>query len=285
MTIDAISACVRALSFIAMLQAAGMAMFLVMLGRFLERSAVDIGRVGFGSAVAGVVLVAVHYLLEAGRMAGAWNGVLDSGLQRLVLDSPLSAAAGLRLLGMLAIASTIRRHAGLAKLAGLIGAGCVVLSFAFVGHTADETRGRWLGAVLVLHLLAVAFWFGGLVPLYRVSRLESGSCAGHIVAQFSRLATWIVPALFVFGLVLSVVIVGRIGALAEPYGRLLLTKVAGFSLLMALAVANKWRYGPQLEHSVDANAAFRRSVAAEYVLICGVLAVTAVMTTFFSPSE
>lgn len=285
MTVDAISALVRALSFIAMLQAAGIAIFIAVFGRHLERSAQGIARLGVGSAIAGAVLVVVHYLLEAGRMAGALSGVLDTSLQSIVLDSPLSTVAGLRLLGLLAIASTLRSEAGFARLASLVGTLCVVVSFAFMGHTADEARGRWLGVALVLHLLAVAFWFGGLAPLYRVSKLEAGRCTERVVTQFSLLATWIVPALFVCGLLLSVAILGRFSALAEPYGRLLLAKVAGFSLLMGLAALNKWRYGPRLESSTDANAAFRRSVAAEYLLVCGVLIATAVMTTFFSPSE
>jgi putative copper export protein len=53
---------------------------------------------------------------------------------------------------------------------------------------------------------------------------------------------------------------------------------------MGLAAANKWRLGPALVHGpVQSGRWFRRSVAAEYVLIAAVLTITAVMTSLFSP--
>jgi putative copper export protein len=65
---------------------------------------------------------------------------------------------------------------------------------------------------------------------------------------------------------------------------LLIAKAVGFAVLMGLAAANKWRLGPALVHGpVQSGQWFRRSVAAEYVLIAAVLTITAVMTSFFSP--
>ena len=71
----------------------------------------------------------------------------------------------------------------------------------------------------------------------------------------------------------------------QPYGELVIAKVALFAVLLALAAFNKWRFGPALAGDGDlaAGQRFRRMVIAEYVLIVVVLAVTAVMTTFFSP--
>jgi putative copper resistance protein D len=72
--------------------------------------------------------------------------------------------------------------------------------------------------------------------------------------------------------------------LREPYGRLLIAKVVGFALLMGLAAANRWRLGPALaERRTGCERQFRRSLAAEYVLIVGILTITAIMTSFFSP--
>jgi putative copper export protein len=65
---------------------------------------------------------------------------------------------------------------------------------------------------------------------------------------------------------------------------LLIAKAVGFALLMGLAAANKWRLGPALGSGIVGSGQwFRRSVATEYVLIAAVLAITAVMTSFFSP--
>ena len=55
-------------------------------------------------------------------------------------------------------------------------------------------------------------------------------------------------------------------------------------MLMGFAALNKWRWVPGLAANLVASrAALRRSIAAEYLLIVIVLAVTAVLTTFYSP--
>jgi len=70
----------------------------------------------------------------------------------------------------------------------------------------------------------------------------------------------------------------------RTYGQLLLAKITLFAVLMGLAAGNRWRFGPGIAVGKAAAAQqFRRTVATEYLLICGVLAVTAVMTTFYSP--
>lgn len=284
-TADMISVLVRALSFIALFQAAGVAIVVAMFGRLLDLAANRIRTVGFVSALAGLLFVAAHYALEAARMAGTLAGALDLSLQELVLDSPMSTAAGLRLLGLTLIASTIRREGVVPTLAGLSGVFCVAVAFTFVGHTADGARGPGLAIVLTLHLIVVAFWFGGLAPLHIASRLEHRERTAQIVAAFTRIATVVVPGLFLLGVALTVALVDRWEVFTENYGVLLIAKATGFALLMGLASLNKWRYGPALAKTSDAAVAFQRAVAAEYLLICGVLVMTAVMTTFFSPSH
>jgi putative copper resistance protein D len=91
-----------------------------------------------------------------------------------------------------------------------------------------------------------------------------------------------VPVILLAGIVMAVLLLPNLQALSEPYGELLIAKVAGFAALMGLAAANKWRFGPALVHG-QSGLWFRRSVAAEYMLIAAVLTITAVMTSFFSP--
>jgi putative copper export protein len=282
---DVISVVVRALSFIALFQAAGIAISIAMFGRLLEQSSQRIREVGFISALAGLAFVAVHYSLEAARMAGSLAGIFDWSLQQLVLASSMSAAAGARLAGLLLIAITIRREGVAPILLGLAGAVSAVVGFTFVGHTANAEQGAWLPLLLIFHLLVVAFWFGGLAPLHIASRLEHRQRSAQIVAKFSWVASLVVPGLFLLGVALTLVLVDRWSVFAETYGLLLIAKASGFALLMALAAMNKWRYGPALASTSGAVAAFQRTVAAEYVLICLVLIATAVMTTFFSPSH
>lgn len=136
----------------------------------------------------------------------------------------------------------------------------------------------------MLHLLVVAFWFGALWPFDVVSRRETSREAGEMIEVFSAMRVWVVPAIRVAELSMATVTLPSLAALAEPYGELLIAKLAAFAILMGLAALNKLRFGPAISRGeVLAVRGFRRTVAAEYVLIFGVLTATAVMTTFFSP--
>ena len=284
MLTDVISAFVRALSFIALFQAAGIAIFIAIFGGQLEMASAAVRRLGVVSAGAGIVLVSVHYLLEAARMAGALAGMLDLSLQQLVFDSPMSAAWGLRIVGLTLIAAVINRNGRTWTQLGIAGAALAVAGFLLVGHTAVHASRLWLAMLLSLHLAIIAFWFGALAPLYVVSRKARAAVASQLVGNFSRIASWWVPGILLAGALLTVALVDRWAVFGEGYGLILLGKVAAFAVLMGLAALNKHRYAPAIA-TVAGGAAFRRAVAAEYLLICAVLSATAVMTTFFSPEH
>lgn len=285
MLTDIISAIVRALSFIALFQATGIAMFIAIFGRRLHLAAAAIRRVGFVSAIAGILFVSAHYGLEAARMAGALSGVFDWSLQHLVLDSSMSIAWGMRVAGLAIISVVINRTGRTWTQLGLAGAALTISGFLVVGHTAAHADRGWLAVLLSLHLAVVAFWFGALAPLCIVSRKETADVGGAIVEDFSRIASWWVPGILLAGVLLTAVLVDRWAVFGESYGIVLLAKVAGFAVLMGLAALNKWRYGPTLATVPGVAVSFRRAVAAEYLLICAVLSATAVMTTFFSPER
>ena len=281
MLADILSSLVRALSFIALFQAAGVVIFIAIFGRRLERTRDIVRRIGLVSALAGLLLVAAHYGLEAARMAGDLRGVFDLSLQSMVLHSSMSAGAAFRLVGLTLIAAALSRT-GRNEALGLAGVAATLVGFLFVGHTATDADRSWLAGLLTLHLAAVAFWFGALGPLFVVARREDASVATPIVDLFSKIASWWVPVILLAGALMTVLLVDRWSVFVQPYGLILLAKVSAFALLMLLASLNKWRYAPAL--AVPRMAiAFQRSVTAEYFLICAVLAATAIMTTFFSP--
>ena len=280
---DYLSAILRALGFAALFQAAGVAMFLAIFHAGLADSTPAIRRLGRIAAISGLAFVSSHFALEAGRMAGSLGGVLDPDLQQRVLTSPLGATTALRCAGLLLLAIGLRGD-GPPRLLAITGANLAVFSFALTGHTAVNHT-RWLLAPLLLaHLSIVAFWFGALMPLHIVSRSEIHTRAAKIVEHFSRIAFWLVPGILVAGIAMACFLLPNFAALRGTYGTLLLAKLAGFVLLMALAAANKWRLGPAIERGeVPAIRMFRRIVSLEYALIVVVLAVSAVMTSFFSP--
>jgi putative copper export protein len=199
-------------------------------------------------------------------------------------NSPARAALLCRLLGLLLIAAGLRRGGDRGTILAAGGAVLATAAFTLTGHTSVNVHRAALAALLMLHLLVVAFWFGALWPLYTASLRETPARASDIIGRFTAAATWLVPLILLAGIAMAVLLLPNVSALNEPYGRLLIAKAVGFAVLMGFAAANKWRLGPALVHGpAQSGVWFRRSVAAEYVLIAAVLAITAVMTTLFSP--
>jgi putative copper resistance protein D len=281
---DVLSVILRVLSFVMLFQAAGVAIFIAIFGRRLASSHETVRRLGRATAIFAIVLVAGHHAMEAARMAGEMSGMWDPALQAMAWNSPARAALIGRLLGLALIAIGLLGAGVRGTLVALGGAVLATGAFALTGHTSVSAHRGALAALLMLHLLVLAFWFGALWPLGIATLRESPARAADIIRRFTALATWLVPVVLLAGLVMAVLLLPNLSALSEPYGELLVAKVLGFALLMGLAAANKWRLGPALKSGTTQSGRwFRRSLAAEFVLIAAVLTITAVMTSFFSP--
>ena len=285
MTVDILSAALRALGFVALLQAGGAALFLAVLGGGLDAARRGILRLTRIAALAAAILLAMQYLLEPARMAGALSGVFDGELQRFALHSRAALVAGLRLAGLLLLAVALVGNGARMRSLGVAGAVLIALSFPAIGHSAEHPARWWLMPLLGLHLLVVEFWFGALLPLILVGEREP-AVAARVVERFSRLATWLVPLILVAGLVIAVKVLPDVAALGRPYGIGLILKVLLFSALMGLAALNKWQLGPALARGGrSAQLGLRRSIGIEFVLIVLVVMGTAVLTTFWSPGS
>ena len=276
---DVLSVAFRAVSFVLLLNAAGITIFLSGFGHLLPHSLPAIAKLGCRLAIGALVFVVGHHALEAARMAGDMSGVVDPAMQAMTLRSGEGAAFALRMVGLALVAVGLRRGATLAI--GITGAVLAAASFALTGHTSVTAYRPAAAVLLTLHLLVVAFWLGSLWPLYLVAGREPPPVAARVIDAFSRVAAWVVPVILLAGVGLILVLVPNWAVFKQPYGQLLLTKVALFAVLMALATLNKWTLGPACARG--RTRAFKQAVAAEYVLICAVLAVTAIMTTFYSP--
>ncbi|MGD9841508.1 MAG: copper resistance D family protein [Steroidobacteraceae bacterium] len=286
MSVDTVSVVIRALSFVALFQAAGVYLFMLIQGQQQPESELSIRRLGRNSALIGILLVGAHQLLGAARMTGEVAGLSDLSMHMLALKNSAGATNILRLLALLLIATTILRHQPLAKAAGITAATLVVMSFILTGHTSSAPQ-RWiLAPLLLLHLWVAAFWFGSLWPLYRVSTNETAQVAANLIAQFSRIASWLVPSIAIAGVMMALMLLPNMNTLLTPYGMLLVVKAITFAVLMGFAAVNKWRLGPAIATG-DARAMklFKTSLAFEYALICVALTATAVMTGLFSPES
>lgn len=283
MAVDVVAAILRALSFIALFQAAGIVVFRALFGTRVPAIAATVRKIGLAAALLAILLLAGHYAMEAARMGGTFASVLDPSLQQIALHSPAALVLAVRGVGLALVALALRASSK-GTMLGIVGVVLVIASFALMGHTVTHSPRPLLALMLLIHVAVVTFWFGALVPLYLAANRESPKDAAAVTEAFSALAVWIVPVLFAVGVVLAVFIVKTFAALRSTYGALLLAKVTGFAVLMGLATLNKWRLGPALaQGDPRIGAWFRRSLTMEYLLIAAVLSVTAVMTGFYSP--
>jgi putative copper export protein len=287
LAVDSLVLALRALSFVAIFQAAGNALFLEMFRAGLSPAVEERLRTHARiAAVAALCLAVLHYVLTPARMAGSLGGTFDPSLDTLLLESSAGSAHIVRVVGLALLVVSLDRAGRLNSIGALGGVALTIVSFALMGHTAIHPL-RWaLAPLLTVHVAAVAFWFGALWPLHTIVGTEPGHIASAVVARFSRIALRVVPLVLVCGALLAVLLIRSFGELFTPYGAIVLGKTGAFGVLMALAAANKWRYGPRIGAAeVAAERSFRRTVAAEWIVIAAVLVATALLTSLFAPEH
>ena len=280
---DIVAVILRAAALVLMFQSAGLAIFVGWFGSQLKASLLEIQQLGTNVTLAAAVALAARYSLEASRMSGEFSGALDPSLQSLVLHSSTGGAFILHAAGM-ALAGVSFRTPGarLRVFLGVAGALVGAVAFADTGHTSVHAHRPVLALLLVCHVFIGMLWFGALWPLCLITMRETPAIAGAIIQAFSAYAVWLVPLILVAGIGMTAILVPGLATFSQPYGQLLIAKVGLFVVLMGLAAANRRRFGPAVASGAG-GAGFRSVVAAEFVLICAVLVVTACLTTFFSP--
>lgn len=148
----------------------------------------------------------------------------------------------------------------------------MALSFAMAGH-ASAAAPQWLMRPMVfLHVAAVTFWIGALIPL--AALLTGGAQA---LRRFSALVPVALVVLLGSGIVLAVVQLGPDPrAWLVPYGYLLAAKLVLVAVLFAIGAANRWWWTrPALAGDPGAIRAMRRSIGVELVLAAAILGLIA----------
>lgn len=231
---------------------------------------------GMAGMIATVASIVVH-ATEAGDgpVTGATLGAVLSGRTgQLLLARVGLLALLLSMTGWLRSQRPGMRHRW--WLAAAVGSS-VLGTFSVQGHSA--ARGDWLGVVLDwLHLVAMAAWLGGLVPLAVVlwrARTDR-ALLGAVVACFSGVALASVATLTVTGLYLAWAQVGSLQALTPTtYGRALLIKLGLFALLIGVGALNLLVLAPRLRRG---GGGLRRTVGVELAVGSGVLLAAGVLT-------
>jgi len=236
-----------------------------------------------------IVLTLLQAPLQAGFLAGGTlAGALDPALLAAVVDTGQGPRIALLLAGLLLLHGVLAapRHAALGKAASVLGAALIVAAYTQVGHTVGgEPRGL-LAALLALHLGAVAFWVGALIPLYRlVGQPADRQQAARTLRRFGQVASGVVAGLVAAGAALAWLLMGGWpawppGAYAQAIG----LKLALLLGLLACAASNRWWLVPAFQRAEPGAAArLRASIAIEGLLVLCILLVTALLTTTTPP--
>lgn len=234
-------------------------------------------------AVIAIIVSAFRISILAGSMGDGLRGMFDPSMLRLILEAGEARAAGMRVAGLLLVA-TILLDSPSGLIAASLGAVVSVTSFAWVGHA--WAAGRWSVALLSLHLIGVAFWLGALVPLSLIGTAGSLSTFARTAKRFGQIALIGVGILLVAGSLLLATLLRQWSDLwVSDYGRLIGGKLLAVTMLLAAAAVNKLRFTPRLQDE-DPRAALGllRSIRIELCLGGLIFVVTAVITSLVGPS-
>lgn len=173
------------------------------------------------------------------------------------------------------------------------GAATALASLAWTGHGAasEGIAGTRHLIADIVHLLASGAWIGALAALgVMLFRSSAKMTDDHLrlthraLDGFSLVGTVIVGLIVASGLVNSYMLVGPAHVLSLPstlYGQLLMTKLALFGVMLALAAANRFHLTPAFDQAIKENgtiksiALLRRSLifeASAALLILGLVA-------------
>lgn len=275
---------VQALSYVALLIAGGLTLFLSWTTRGLrlhDEVRRRLLRLQRGSALAAVVIAALAVLVSGVYQRGAGvDGLVEvASLDPSLIGDDLTVLVlqviGLGLATLLAGRST-------PSLTGDLGAALAVWSPALVGHTRAYEPVSLLVLTDALHLSAGAVWLGGLVGLAVVLPSLAGRerDSALVLSRFSTVAAGLLAVLAGAGALMGWRILGSWSGLVDTtYGRLLLVKVAIALLVGGVAAWNRYRLLPRVsagphEARRRATYAVRRVVLLEGALLVGLLGVT-----------
>lgn len=241
-------------------------------------------RVLAGALGVAVLAAAALPLATAAELTGAGPG---TWLPAVPLDGVLVGVIT-AVCGTLALWATARRP--VLPVVATTAAAVLALAPALVGHSRSTSPLAVMMLADGVHLLAGAFWVGGVVGLVHALSDQRATAADlrrpsdavvQLVTRFSAAAAGTVAALTLAGALMAVLVLDRPSELlGTSYGRTLLVKVG----LVAVIVAVAWWNRRSLHRLVRARgpggwSLFRRVMRYEASLLVLVVLVTGALTT------
>lgn len=279
----------RALHFMALLLLAGSAFYTALLAPLRYRSllAQNLGLILASSAVLSLLSSVLMLATQTGLMSGDWRNISDPDTWQAVLQTRFGVVwrweIGFALLSALSLLlkGTLRQK--MLLLSSLL----QLIALAGVGHAA--MRDSWAGVLQqanhALHLIAAAFWAGGLVPLLLLMRDARHTAfrrdAIRCMMRFSRYGHLAVALALLTGIMNSLLIAGSpLNWQATLWSELLVAKVLLVMLMVLIALVNRYLLVPRFRLATsDASPLFIRLTQLELLLAVGVIGLVSVFAT------
>ncbi|MEI7344379.1 copper homeostasis membrane protein CopD [Dickeya chrysanthemi] len=212
------------------------------------------GVMTFSSVAAFLTAIAI-LAAQTGLMSGNWHNMSDAATWRAVLGTRFGAFwVWQPVLALVACVLVFQRHP--VWLASVLLFGVLQLcSMAWLGHAAmlEGKLGLLHGINQAVHLLAVTFWVGGLLPLLQVLRdARRGPMRADAILtmmRFSRYGHWAVALAILTGLINTRLILGWPLPEIGLYGVLLIIKVLLVAVMVLLALFNRYRVVPRFQQT------------------------------------
>lgn len=267
------------------LSASGGLVFLLFFGRHLaagDRTAIT--RMTACLAAAGILASLTGFLWTAAALGGGFSSTTDPFLLSIVFENR-SPALLLRIIGLLLVAGVMIGTRGFGYTLAALGSALVMLSFSLGGHPASLGLSPWPQLLIVLHIAAVTYWLGALLPLLVMTRHSDDEDLAAVARRFGDFAVYIVAGLILAGALLLWLLSESPAALiSSDYGQLFLGKLLLFALLLALAAHNKLRATPALRSGGSrVRQRLRAVIRLEIAAVIAILLVTATFTTLAAP--
>jgi copper transport protein len=209
----------------------------------------------------GTVLLVAHLVAWLNHVSP--SGSLNADFLGPALGSTIGRAELLRvvlaLLTLWAIALARRDMPAL-----ILGGACLVVSGA-IGHPAAIDP-YWTIPAKILHLIAGSIWIGGLVWLVWLARCNDDACRIE-ARRVSSVALISVIVIVLSGLLQSFFFLNTPSDLIHSqYGRLVLAKMIGLTILIVFGAYNRYGLLPQLD-ATDGPKRLSRSVKMEIAVL------------------
>lgn len=231
------------------------------------------------STLIGAITSLLLFLSVAGNLGGDFASVIDPLMLQLAIETKSGIGYLTAFMGFVVMLVAHKLQSKARKIILIIGSVSVLFSFTLAGHA---LVGKLLTqALLMLHLLGIAFWLGALLPFRWICLQSDTTNLLGLAHRFGVLAMVYVGLIVIAGLTYAYTLLGEASLLfTTSYGNVLLVKIMLVAVLLSLAALNKFKLVPELEKNpLQGIRKFKFSVQLEIALTIVILLTSSLLTT------